>query len=329
MITTSLVDKLAYCASNIAYDFNSEGVFLPNKEPGKYQNDPYLKFLHQNGASRIVPFSNSDGWSWDLINAAIIIEFPKISILAFRGTIPPIPPSCIAFQDWMSDLLVGTKRVNGFEGRVHTGIYDAYHSLKDEIFSHLESGKPLIITGHSKGGPMSTYAAYDAINHYGLEVHKVITFASPRPGDREFANEYNAILASKGLFQTRYENDLDVVPLLPPEQDNDREYAELLSVMAFGLYRLGYHKMAEAVEIFAGLLEGIYEMDYYPVGKLQYITKDHQIVPESPSLWSVRAAQFGILFEDHPLTALSYIFGAHSIAIGGGYQKGVFPDLKK
>lgn len=329
MIDTTTVDKIAYCASNLAYDFNSDGVFLPNKYPKRYQNDPYLKYLHQCGAQRIIPFSNSEGWFWDPINAAIIIEFQRYTLLAFRGTIPP-SVSCLALQDWLNDLLVDTKPVRGFEGRVHAGIYDAYDTLKSDIFNELNNrkGLPLVITGHSKGGPMTTYAAYDALN-LDHSVYKVITFASPRPGNSEFANAYNSIMRHNGLTQTRFENDLDIVPLLPPEKDRDQEYAALLSAMAYGLKLMKHPDMAAALETIAGMLEAIYHLDYYPVGELRYITKDHNIVPNSPSLWSTRSAQFLNLFEEHPLTALSYIMHAHSIGIGGGYQKGVFPSLKK
>jgi hypothetical protein len=68
------------------------------------------------------------------------------------------------------------------------------------------------VTGHSLGAPLATY--YVAENEL---VHKtrnlgLYTFASPRVGDREFVNIFNAL----ALTSWRIVNREDVVPRMPP-----------------------------------------------------------------------------------------------------------------
>lgn len=46
---------------------------------------------------------------------------------------------------------------------------------------------PLYITGHSKGGAMSSLAAY-CLKAEGIVPQSVYTYASPHPGDATFAS---------------------------------------------------------------------------------------------------------------------------------------------
>ena len=62
---------------------------------------------------------------------------------------------------------------------------------------------------------MATIGAYLLSQNLGVpNVQPVITIASPRPGDVNFQTGFQAVMS-----QTRYENDRDLVPLVPPPVD--------------------------------------------------------------------------------------------------------------
>ncbi len=329
MILTSQLDHLCYCASNLAYLVDGKGHFLPNVYPNHYRNNPYLKYV--SGYSKVQAFSNEKGWIVDKINAAILIEYPTFNVLAFRGTLSS--RNCASLQDWINDLNVAPTIVRGYDGAVHTGIYKAYLTLKTDIFEALEKqkdkSKPIIVTGHSKGGPMTSYAAFDLIQAGHKLIH-VATIASPRPGDSAFAKSYTDLLTSKGLKQIRYENDLDIIPLLPPEPGRLDEYGFFLILLGI-LFDISDHPViGTIIDLFGAILEDASSWDYAPVGKLQYITKDHNVVGESAHLWDQRLTQFENNFKNHlldPMKAVENIFAAHGISIGHGYQKGIFPTF--
>jgi hypothetical protein len=86
-------------------------------------------------------------------------------------------------------------------------------SMRDMIISaaralNLQS---FIITGHSMGGVLATYCAAD-LHKQGIGIHSVYLFASPKPGDRAFADSYNAALKSITYSIVCKE---DLVPLTP------------------------------------------------------------------------------------------------------------------
>ncbi|MEO1518731.1 MAG: hypothetical protein AAFV95_27200 [Bacteroidota bacterium] len=329
MMRTSINDRVCYCASNLAYLVDGNGDFLPNKYPHKYVNNPYLKFVKEAGLQHVKAFANSSGIFWDKINAVIVMEFPGFTILAFRGTLPPVPCTVAGIQDWIQDFCLAPKEVNGYPGLVHAGIYDGYASLKDELFNYLSSLDPksIWVTGHSKGGPMATYGVWDCLQK-GFQPHYITTFASPRPGSEGFASEYMQALRQAHLIQTRYENDLDIVPFLPPDEKTAGELAFILGVIG-GLAGIDGHPDIELLlEFLAGVFAADAYGDYTHVGTLSYITADHKIVPADSAPAKARIHQFTKLFEDKWFwDAFGSIGDAHLISIGHGYQEGVFPGI--
>jgi Lipase (class 3) len=82
--------------------------------------------------------------------------------------------------------------------RIHTGFYDAYCSLRDEVLECVkdlvqEQPRRRILTcGHSLGGALATQCAFDCRLILGLPEDKVtlITFGSPKVGNRSFARRF-------------------------------------------------------------------------------------------------------------------------------------------
>lgn len=331
------------CASVSAYFVDQNGCFEVPKGNTTVSKDNLKLYNNVGFLKPPTPFSNPRTGIWDKINAAILGETKDAHILAFRGTLPPNNCNPATLEDWGQDILeIDTVQGKGLPGKVHKGFYNAFESIwpkqikpaLDKIFITQKSTKPLFITGHSKGGPMATYAAYRVFEiHKSLRndypVPNIITFASPYPGNADFATAYDLVIS-----QIRYENFLDIVPFVPP---NSKIIGGLLPIfdklMDF---------LAKALPLFAPQLKSFQtfvdkskDLNYTSVGKLQYIRENGTITPgtpDDPDLLNQRIRDFELLFAESIFdkgfkegveAALIKIGHAHKIACGGGYERGV------
>lgn len=131
-------------------------------------------------------------------------------IVAFRGTVPEYLPNWIVDLEMLSTICVYATRgsSSGGHGSVHCGFLTAYATVKQQLLSALTdiinstspSALTLSFTGHSLGGALATVAAADIQTSLG-ELHpsgaylpsfvtRVVTFGSPRVGDKAFANYF-------------------------------------------------------------------------------------------------------------------------------------------
>lgn len=253
----------------------------------------------------------------DGINAALVGVFTEGILVAFRGTLPPETLTLPVVLDWLQSFSLKPAASTVFPGAVHGGFLEAFVSvwpLVESAVSELRSeypDQPLHVTGHSKGGAMATFAAWQ-LTRSGLRPASVVTFASPRPGDAAFAAAYTAL----GLAHRRYENYLDAVPFYPPDFDS----LDPLRALP------GWSAQHDAAA----------EWDYAPVGELHYIAEDGSVVGDSPDLHHRRVREIvSALLEGHA----SRVAGAHSLvptlpASAGAtdaplvYLRGVCPDLQ-
>ncbi|MEE4660781.1 MAG: lipase family protein, partial [Halieaceae bacterium] len=106
--------------------------------------------------------------------------------------------------------LVKTRAHEGFQD----ALYPAVIALTNAIDTMHGASKRIWVTGHSLGGALCALYAGMLIEN-GYKVFGIYTFASPRPGDDEYAQALNKVMG-KGPFY-RIVNDGDVVPHLPPE----------------------------------------------------------------------------------------------------------------
>ena len=84
--------------------------------------------------------------------------------------------------------------------------------MNDFIQSNLTEAKNVYITGHSLGGALASLTAL-MVSQLGC-IH-CVTFGSPRVGDVEFANLFNACVAdidSEKHFSCRFTTEDDPVP---------------------------------------------------------------------------------------------------------------------
>jgi Lipase (class 3) len=251
----------------------------------------------------------------NLINAATVGQCPFGIVVAFRGTLPPSESDPDSLLDWLQDFFAepttctsGPTRV---PGRVHSGFFEATTSIIDQIQT-LVSGyqpsatNPVYVTGHSKGGAMASIGAYILSQNLGLPVAPpVITFASPKPGDINFAGGFQKVLS-----QTRFENDRDIVPLLPPSTAFVDLVVAIVNLIPFVGTRM------------AALFRSAENWNYLPVGAMQFITSTFQVISNESveaQIWDV-AKEFG---EDAWTENFSSFAAAHSLLPGNGYNSGV------
>merc|ERR1739844_218608 len=76
---------------------------------------------------------------------------------------------------------------------VHGGFWDAWQTLKVDVVPLIQKvmeahgASAVRLTGHSLGGAIATNAAIDLKLSFGWST-SVVTFGSPRTGDREYHN---------------------------------------------------------------------------------------------------------------------------------------------
>jgi predicted lipase len=143
-----------------------------------------------------------------------LLTSPKMNILMFRGTQRQL--------EWLENILAVQEDyvhpTNGTViGKVHSGIYDFYqtHLAKSvkEVVQSLDPKQPLIISGHSLGAALATFAALDlALVLPKLQPNiQVYTYAGPRLGNKAFVEAHSQLLPN----HYRITNLADMIPMLP------------------------------------------------------------------------------------------------------------------
>jgi hypothetical protein len=161
-------------------------------------------------------------------NAFLVMQTDRDEIiLAFRGTIG-LGAGLLGYLDWLNNFQA-SRVSDELLGNVHFGFHNALFegAVGDSMWESLWrlllrlraentlAGKKLFITGHSKGGALALLAAARLKKEFGITATAVYTFESPRAGTVDFAQRY----AELGIPTFRFENHGDIVPLMPPEED--------------------------------------------------------------------------------------------------------------
>ena len=123
------------------------------------------------------------------------------TVFAFRGS--------VNVENWISNLEFDV--IAPYEDpdiKVHKGLYREYLLYKKEISAYLVPGDKIVITGHSSGGAMSMFFAYDIYCDYDVVVY---TFGKPRIGNAKFVESASAIRH----FRVTHAD--DIVPHIPEE----------------------------------------------------------------------------------------------------------------
>lgn len=284
------------CASNAAYSI------LPSMSSGWYNpcgdDNIYYKAIGFVGNPYVVSID---------IEAALVGATSTEIIVTFRGTIPPAF-TWDSFWDWFQDFCTKPAANVNLPGEVHEGYLFAVIMLAGEINSAIQTldphgSMPVYLTGHSKGGGMAPIAAMYMKNLYGLNVQQTITFAGPNPGNSDFQTVYNATFPN----HLRYENYLDLVPLMPPVP----ETIDVLEVIP------------DLPQSFIDKLNDAKAWDYQSVGTLEYIDAAADVCAynwlEADALLPIRLAEIS---EKIVTLQLAEIGVAHYSSCGYKYMEG-------
>jgi hypothetical protein len=288
------------CACGCAYDIDPA--------TGRYQ--PPAGDRHVPVVGYLVPPTPISG-DVDRIDACLVGENADGVIVAFRGTLPPSWQSQASVLNWLQDLMAEPECRPGLPGEVHTGFYDATCSIIDAVAKEVQrlnpaGAKRVYVTGHSLGGAMASIGAYilQAPPH-NIAIEQVVTFAAPKPGDGAFQDAYEKVFVN----QLRYENDDDLVPLLPPADDLIRAAAD--------------------IPLIGELFKQAEDWDYQPVGSLRYIESardGYEVIADHPLLMAERLLEIAAELGEDVIEGNFASFGdAHSTACGHGYMGGVCP----
>ena len=143
------------------------------------------------------------------ITQCFVIHNDHFIVVSMRGT--EIDNFWGAFDDWLRNLEFAPVRDES-GGSVHEGfrkdIDEIWNnnnlgpSLKSYLQQVLGSGpRALWITGHSLGAALATLAAERAVRDAGFAVQGVYTYGSPRVGDTEFKQHYEALGLNAKTFR--------------------------------------------------------------------------------------------------------------------------------
>jgi hypothetical protein len=239
------------------------------------------------------------------IDACLVGEIADGLVVAFRGTLSFDIHRIPTLIDWLGDFEADPVDAPGFPGAVHAGFFSALSVLSQGIADELEkqqtaalAGKPVLVTGHSKGGAVAALAAWQLQGIGGVPV-KVVTFAGAKPGDADFRTAYTAA----NIDHTRYEYNNDIVPHLPLSEG-------------------GFLDVLSRLPGVGSRFEGLRRFDYQPVGVLQYINQSGRIVDDDAMLRSERDLTLAleIIRLRFPQIAMD-----HAIGCGSGYMSAVAP----
>jgi triacylglycerol lipase len=120
-----------------------------------------------------------------------------IHVLSFRGTEVSEP------SDVLADLKAG-KNIEAIGGKIHVGFKGEINKLWPTIEKAVANIDSLYVTGHSLGAAMATIAS----GRMQSKVIALITFGSPRVGNKEYVN-------SLTVSHYRVQNNCDDVTKVP------------------------------------------------------------------------------------------------------------------
>ncbi len=291
------LDGRLLCVSGAAYSIICNGP-APRYDPNN---------VYDAGAGFVRPPSPVVRGEND-VDACLVGEIDDGVVVAFRGTLPFDIHQVPTLLDWLQDLdAQPIAAPEFFPGCVHSGFFSAFTNLRQSLVNELNSlagkisvAKPLLITGHSKGGALAALMGWHAADSLGIPA-KVVTFAGARSGDAAFATAYDA----KGIVHVRYEYGDDIVPHLPPSEN-------------------GFIDHLASIPLIGSRFQGLRLHDYRSVGTLRYIDEAHRFYDDFPGLRTQRNMTLALeIVQGH----FAQIAADHAIGCGSGYMSAIAPEV--
>ena len=185
------------------------------------------------------------------------------SIIAVKGT--------ASLADALEDACV---MQSSFLGKypVHTGFREEFDCVWPAVRAYVTANpaRPLFVTGHSLGGAIATLVALALKKELGRDV-SLVTFGSPRVGDRTFVREFDRDVP----LSVRVVRDNDLVPRVPTT-----DYAHVKTLLhlddegkVIGRIRDFFRELFMWGETVAADLTGDGLRDHHAQGYVDVVTK--------------------------------------------------------
>jgi predicted lipase len=137
-------------------------------------------------------------------------------VVSFRGSVNT--------ENWITNLdYIQTPYKSVPGAQVHEGFYTAYTAVSSQVINAVKALKTAhptatyLITGHSLGGALATFAGVDIKTTLGVTTTmSMYTFGSPRTGNQAFSDFVFKQFSTQGYQRLTHYN--DVVPHLPPTE---------------------------------------------------------------------------------------------------------------
>jgi alpha-beta hydrolase superfamily lysophospholipase len=184
-------------------------------------------------------------------------------VIAIRGTGDPM--------EWWIDALWMLRRAHPYAGRVETGFWSVYESLKlngtaiATALQHFTWEQPLTVVGHSLGAALSTYLTFDLAKAFGKDKVQGVFIASPHPGDKTFAKAFGE-MAPQHIM---YRNVRDIVPRVPLSIPFIADYSAVPNVQKLSANKAG-------LEITGGFAAQHHVLTYFALMEPNLLTELRQ-----------------------------------------------------
>lgn len=263
-VAPTLASRLA-CACNCAYGISSRtGHYAP---PNIYEAG-----VGWIGAPTPISAPEAGQPDGPRVNACLVGLNEDGIVLAFRGTLPPAW-TVASLEDWWQDI-VDSEPVpaSPLPGKVHSGFLAALNTIWGDVVAAVQAlraahpSAPLLVTGHSKGGPLASIGAARLYLANDMPIEQVTTFASPHPGDSDFVNGFPV-----AIKVARFENYLDLVPFLPPTDAFYKLFHEFMPTSWQAEFCRWFPSICRA-------LGNASRWHYGSLGTLQYVTYEGKVV---------------------------------------------------
>ncbi len=187
-------------------------------------------------------------------------------VIAIRGTGDPM--------EWWIDTLWMLRRAHPYAGRVETGFWSVYESLKlnGEPISSILKAPPisiqpnaLTVVGHSLGAAVATYLTFDLAKVLGKHKVQGVFIASPHPGDKTFAKAFGEMAPQHVM----YRNVRDIVPCVPLSIPFIADYSAIPNVQKLSAAKVG-------LQIKGGLAAQHHVLTYFALMEPNLLTELRQ-----------------------------------------------------
>lgn len=180
-----------------------------------------------------------------------VVTYENDVTIVFRGT--------ESVKDWVHNIRAA--QVETPYGNIHKGFWNSWEAIKPTVINCCGGmkDKRIWVVGHSLGAACASVCALDLADE-GFNIHRVVTFGSPKVGDDKWKDIYNSKLHDK---TDRVVNNNDIVCDIPdtPGSSDKIGYShvgELHYINSKGMLLVGTSSKDKCFDRVIGAVKGVF-----------------------------------------------------------------------